>query len=308
MRRHGEGRGDVTFGLDVPAERLAELWLRRTARETPLSLLTEDTGWRHMGPAPGGRAVELPGFDHGGPRVSLDPVDGTRNLMTDLRSAWTVVGCCGPGSGEPRMQDVSLGIVAEIPDSRAAVRRTFRAVRGGGCTLETRWLADPGRRAVRELHVDEDDRVDHGYFPFFRYAPDMRPPIARVEALFFERLERHESADTRHCFDDQYICSAGQLALLMLGTYRMVADLRPLVARRLGRPTVPSKPYDLAGAVLCAREAGCVVEAPEGGALDVPLDCETPVAFVAFANERTADRLRPHLHAALDEAGPLEGA
>jgi fructose-1,6-bisphosphatase/inositol monophosphatase family enzyme len=81
-----------------------------------------------------------------------------------------------------------------------------------------------------------------------------------------------------------------------------------LVARRLGRPTIPSKPYDLAGAVLCAHEAGCVVEAPTGEPLAFPLDCTTPVALAAYANPETARRLRPHLHAALADAGPLEGA
>ena len=86
----GEGVGDVTYGLDLPSEEWIRGWSREVARGTPLSILTEDAGWRHLGPPDPDR--ELDGFDHGGPRIVVDPVDGTRNLMADLRSAWTVVG------------------------------------------------------------------------------------------------------------------------------------------------------------------------------------------------------------------------
>ena len=44
------GAGDRTFGLDVPAEEVCSAWLEEMARQTPLSLLTEDAGWRHRGP------------------------------------------------------------------------------------------------------------------------------------------------------------------------------------------------------------------------------------------------------------------
>ena len=44
---------------------------------------------------------EIRPFDHGGPRVVIDPIDGTCHLMNDLRSAWTVIGLAGPGEGQP---------------------------------------------------------------------------------------------------------------------------------------------------------------------------------------------------------------
>ena len=55
----------------------------------------------------------------------------------------------------------------------------------------------------------------------------------------------------------------------------------------------------MAGAILCAREAGCVVEHPSGAELDFPLDVSTPVAMASYANRATARRLRPHLQAVL---------
>lgn len=299
-RPESVGAGDWAFGIDVPTERVLDQWLAQVALEGPLSLMTEDAGWRHRGPNGRGGVRELPDFDHGGPRVVVDPIDGTRNLMHDLRPAWTLVSFCGPGAGCPSLLDVSAGLISEIPDSRGGSFRVVSAERGAGCELRVRSLADGRVESERPLVADADARADQGYFPFFRYAPNLRAPIAALEARFLERLERYEGAYVEHCFDDQYCCSAGQLVLTMLGRYRMVVEARPLVAAQLGLETRPSKPYDVAGAMLCAREAGCVVEHPLGDTLDFPLDTETPVNFVAFHNSGTAERLRPHLRAILD--------
>ncbi|MHC4893053.1 MAG: inositol monophosphatase family protein [Planctomycetota bacterium] len=298
------GAGDWAFGLDVPTERELDLWLDEQARQGPLSLMTEDSGWRHRGPDGAGGVVALDGFDHGGPRIVVDPIDGTRNLMHDLRPAWTLVSFCEPGPDAPRLADVTVGLIGELPDSRGGAYRVLTAVRGAGCHITERELQGDRTRYARRLSVDDSDRADQGYFPFFRYAPILRAPIADLEATFLARLAEHEAAYTEHCFDDQYCCSAGQLVLTILGRYRMVVEARPLVADWLGVSTRPSKPYDVAGAILCAREAGCLVEHPLGHDLDFELDTETPVSFVAYHNASTGARLRPHLTAALDATRP----
>ncbi|MFT5052316.1 MAG: fructose-1,6-bisphosphatase/inositol monophosphatase family enzyme [Chlamydiales bacterium] len=299
----GQGAGDVTFGLDEPTEQVLSAWLEERAREAPISLMTEDAGWRHRGPAPPGANTtrELPGFDHGGPRIAVDPIDGTRNLMADLRSAWTVISFCAPGPTQPEYADVSLGLVGEIPDSRAALYRTVKAMRGAGCTLRTDPLQEEvgSRTATSPLVSDADDRADNGYFPFFSYMHDQRPAMAAVQADFFARLARDEGANVRSCYDDQYISNAGQLVLLALGTYRMIVDARAWIARRDGMTTIASKPYDVAGALLCAEEAGCVLRSLDGEALAFPIDTETAVGFVGFANAGTYSRLWRHLDGAL---------
>jgi hypothetical protein len=246
---------------------------------------------------------ELEGFDHGGPRIVVDPVDGTRNLMTDLRSAWSVVGLAGPGAGLPRQKELVFGMLSEIPDTRAASYRRLSAMRGGPCHFEERTFYKGGPIVKPlELHTGSDARVDHGYFPFFKYMADQRPQIAAVEARFLERLERAEGAEVRSCWDDQYISNGGQLALLSIGTYRMIADLRAHLAQRRGQPTLTTKPYDIAGALLCAQAAGCILTAVDGSELDFPIDVATPVSWVGWVNEATRARLAPHLAAALAAA------
>ena len=301
-----QGAGDVTYAIDARVEAAIELWFEEIARNEPLSLLTEDTGWLHRGPDGRGGTRALEGFGHAGPRIALDPIDGTRNLMADLRSAWTVVSFAGPGAAAPRLADLSYGLVSEIPDSRGGRYRSLEARTSRECTLELRELHSGTLVSRRTLTPDGDARVDHGYFPFFRYSPDQRPALATIETTFAERLRVHEGANLRHFFDDQYISNAGQLFLLSIGTYRMIADVRGWLARRMGTTTVNSHPYDVAGAIFCARAAGCVVEAPLGEELAFELDVTTAVDFVGFTNRATAARLRPHLDAALDTA-PRDG-
>ena len=181
-RPHGRGVGDVTFGLDVPAEEHIAAWTRAAAGAQPLSLLTEDAGWRHLGPDGRGGVRELDGFEHGGPRIAIDPVDGTRNLMADLRSAWTVVAFAPPGAAQPRLSECTGGIVSEIPGALAARWRRFSSG-GERCTLALHELAGGAPVSERDVRADADDRADHGYFPFFRYEPAQRPAIARLSLI-----------------------------------------------------------------------------------------------------------------------------
>jgi len=311
-RPQGRGAGDFTYGLDLPSEAFLRGWQEARAREGPLSILTEDMGWRHLGPAPGGGVRELDSFDHGGPRIVFDPVDGTRNLMSNLRSAWTVVSFAPPGPGMPQLSELTCGMLAEIPTTHA---RDFRVFSSDG---ETTWLeegtltgdvrtelASVGRS--REVHTDDDDRPDHGYFPFFRYDPLERLHLAEWEHRFFQRLQELESAELHSVYNDQYCSTGGQLVELMLGNYRMSVDARGLAVRRTGRDQTVAKPYDIGGGILCARAAGCELSDAEGGELDFPMDVETPVDYCGYVNAKTRARLEPHWLAAIAPGSPAPG-
>lgn len=288
-----QGAGDLTYAIDEGTELAATRWMDALRTREEFSLFTEDEGWRHASRTDAA-------FAHAGPRIVLDPIDGTRNLMLDLRSAWTEVAWCAGGVGQPRSTDVVASLLSELPDERAGRYRVLEAGPEGPATLEVFTVDGDELIARDELAADpDDDQLEHRVLSFFRYEPRWRPRIARIEAAFFERLAAHEAIDPRHCFDDQYISNAGQLALLALGQYRFVCDLRAFLAQRHGEPAVTSKPYDLAGAVHLARAAGCVVEAPDGSPLDFPLDATTPVSYVGYANEAIARKLRPHLLRAL---------
>ena len=109
-------------------------------------------------------------------------------------------------------------------------------------------------------------------------------------------------AGKAHCFEDQYISTGGQLYELLAGHDRFVADLRPLLERSLAARGlhlgICCHPYDLA-TELTAREMGVIVTDPAGGPLRAPLDVDSDVAWVGYANQAVRDQIEPLLQAAL---------
>lgn len=296
----GVGAGDVTFGIDAVAESEVTRWLEQEAAQRPLSLLTEDAGWRHRAPASGGGSEEVSGFDHGGPRLVLDPIDGTRPLMHDLRAAWVVLGGAGPGAGAPNLSDLDAGLLTEIPDTRGHRGRVLTAARGCGARLRELDLVSGDVAADRELRADGDPRLDRGHFPFFGFTPEGR---AAAQALSRDVFQALEGIDPLTVLDDQLCSNGGQLALLACGTYRAVVDARMTLNRIHGTDVQTAKPYDLAGGIVVAREAGCVVERPDGAPLDMPIDATTPVEFAAYHNGATRAGMAPALTRALASSG-----
>ena len=105
-------------------------------------------------------------------------------------------------------------------------------------------------------------------------------------------------------FEDQYPSTGGQLYSLASGADRFLADLRPLMQRvadergeTLGHCC---HPYDIC-TLLIAQELGVEMTAPDGTQLNVPLDVETPVAWVGYANQKIRQQVEPVLLQVLGE-------
>ncbi len=290
-----QGAGDVSFAPDVVTEEVLSAWLAEQARQGPLSLLTEETGWRHGGPSasdPGWQA--LPDFGHGGPRVVVDPIDGTRPWLHGLRSAWSVLAWAPPGDRQPTLGEVQWGCVAEIPLPEAGWVRRLSAQRGRGCWRRDVPLVGQAPQPSRRCRTPDPSEVQPGFYPFFAFHPAQRPTMAKAALEFLERLQHWEGLALDQAYEDPYIASGGQFALLAMGHYPMLVDARPKVLGPGDLPTQCAKAYDIAGAVLCAQEAGAVVLDLEGHPLDGPLDVSTPFGWVAYGGPRSQKRLHPH--------------
>jgi len=143
--------------------------------------------------------------------------------------------------------------------------------------------------------------VAHGFASFAKFFPEGKAWLAAREEALWRELGVDGAANGQPVFDDQYLSTGGQLHELIAGHDRFVADLRPLAFARLGLArgaALACHPYDLC-AELIAREAGCVVTAPDGRPLRAPLDTTTPVAWTGYANRALARRLAPALRRVL---------
>lgn len=232
-------------------------------------------------------------------KVIIDPIDGTRGLMYDKRSAWFLAALAPQKGGATSLADIVVASMTEIPTSKQWRADQASAVRGGGVVAESFDLVRGGT-APLQLQPSRAADFRNGFVSVAKFFPEGKALLARVEEELMGRLGEIGQAGSM-VFDDQYLSSGGQIYELMAGRDRMVADLRPLVFRKLGLDSpLACHPYDICTAMLL-DEMGGVVEQPSGKPLDAPLDTTTPVAWVGYANRQLAERVRPVLRAVCNE-------
>jgi len=297
-----EEEGDTIYAIDKVSEELIVHFLEKeVARRTPIVLIAEGLeGGKVV--LPEGTREEDAVF-----RVIVDPIDGTRGLMYQKRSAWILTGVApnrGPGTS---LADIEVAVQTEVPLVKQHLSDVLWAARGEGASA-LRHDRIRGTSTPVALRPSSSPTIAHGFAMISRFFPGAREELAAID----EEIVRGALGPVRpgkaHCFEDQYISTGGQLYELMAGHDRFVADLRPLMepglAARGLRLGICCHPYDLA-AELVARELGVVVTDAAGGPLEAPLDVEADVAWVGYANPRVRAEIEPLLQAALRKRGLL---
>jgi fructose-1,6-bisphosphatase/inositol monophosphatase family enzyme len=280
---------DTIYAVDRVSEEAVLGWLARNwPRRWPVEVVME--GLEGRGPVvfPDGVAVGDTQF-----KCIIDPIDGTRGLMYDKRSAWSLAGVARQRGEKTGLEDILVAAMTELPTSKAGAADQLSAVRGQGVVAE-RMDGRTGRKRRFQPRPSTAREVAHGFASFVKFFPAGKAWLAKLE----EELWRELNAGTE-IFDDQYLSTGGQLYELLMGRDRFIADLRPLAITRLRlRSALACHPYDLCTA-LVAREAGCVVTGADGGPLCAPLDTTSPVAWVGYANVGLARRIGPALRRVL---------
>jgi hypothetical protein len=292
-----ETRGDTIYSLDAAVEGvILPILERELAPATSLVLVAEGLADRPV-VLPGGRPEDARLV------VILDPIDGTRGLMFDKRSAWFLAGAAPRRGEDTRLEDIEAAVQVEIPTSRSELADILSAVKGEGARGETLHLGT-GRRTVFTPRPSGAGTVRGGFATIARYFPPGREALAGIDDEVLRRA-LGDPAGRTVAFEDQYISTGGQLHGLLTGRDRFVADLRPLVYEKLARGTASGlscHPYDLSAALI-AREAGVIVRSVPGGPLCVPLDTHTPVAWAGYANRAIQREIEPLLARVLAERG-----
>jgi len=296
-----DGAGDTIYAVDRVSEaRLLELLEREVAPVAPVLVIAEGLD----GPValPRGTREEAAAF-----RVIVDPIDGTRGLMYQKRSAWILTGVAPNRGKATSLRDVELAVQTEIPLLKQHLADALWAERGRGAEAE-RWNRLTGARAPLALRPSTATTIAHGFAQVSRFFPGARAELAAVDDEIAVALLGPVTPGKAHSFEDQYICSGGQLYELMAGHDRFVCDLRPLMegllAARGQALGICCHPYDLC-TELIARELGVVVTGIGGAPLDAPLNVEADVAWAGYANEALRAQVAPALEAALRRRGLL---
>ncbi len=295
-----ESEGDTIYAVDrVSEELLVELFEHELTTFAPLVLVAEGIE--------GGELVLPRGTAESDAvwRIVVDPIDGTRGLMYQKRSAWVLTGVAENRGSETNLQEIVLAIQTEIPLVKQHLCDTLWAVRGEGARAE-RFNRLSNERQALALHPSRATSIRHGFAMIARFFPGARDELAAIDEEIVRGALGPVEPGKAHCFEDQYLSSGGQLYELMMGHDRFVADLRPLVETLLNRRGLSlgicCHPYDMC-TELIAREAGVIVTDQQGEPLRAPLRVEPDIAWAGYANDAIRREIEPLLQDALKRRG-----
>jgi len=242
-------------------------------------------------------------------RLIIDPIDGTRMLMHDKRSAWFLAAVC-PDKGESTtLADSVASVMVELPTSKQNLADAFVTSAGEG-TKSLRFSVSSDRppqisegiefSAVPSRKADLQD----GFATVLSMFPGTRRLAADLAERIAERCGVVTSIPT--VFDDQYISTGGLMYHLMTGRDLCSLDLRPQFNQILDRSGddrfIESHPYDLAG-LLAAENAEVIMTNGFGQPLTAPLDVNTGVDWCGYANVQIRELIEPIVQEWLTEHG-----
>jgi fructose-1,6-bisphosphatase/inositol monophosphatase family enzyme len=294
--------GDTIYAVDrVSEELLIELFETEIAPLAPLVVVGEGL--------PGGKIVLPHGTDEADAvwRVIVDPIDGTRGLMYQKRSAWILTGVAPNRGSETNFQDIELALQSEIPLVKQHLCDTLWAQRGTGAQAE-RYNRLTGERFPIRLQPSKSHSIRHGFAALARFFPGVREELAAIDEEIVRGALGEVEHGKAHCFEDQYLSSGGQLYELMAGHDRFIADLRPLMEPLLEKRGLSlgicCHPYDLC-TELIARELGVIVTDAKGESLSAPLNVEADIAWAGYANQHIREEIEPLMQTVLRKRGLL---
>jgi fructose-1,6-bisphosphatase/inositol monophosphatase family enzyme len=289
----GVSAADTIYHIDRLSEDALLAWFEREwPRSLPVEVVME--GLNEGATFPRGTPVRATQW-----KCIIDPIDGTRGVMYDKRSAFILAAVAPQRGARTHLGDIVVAAMTELPTSKQTRADQLSAIRGQGVRAEThdliaattrRWIPRPSRAT----------HFEHGFASLARFFPEGKTLLATIEEALWRELGILGKNGGQLVFDDQYISTGGQLFELVAGHDRMLGDLRPLAYAKLGlsNASLCCHPYDICTALI-AREAGCIIEGPGGGELRAPLDTTTPVAWMGYANRELARLVRPVLKGVL---------
>jgi fructose-1,6-bisphosphatase/inositol monophosphatase family enzyme len=286
----GVSAADTIYQVDRISEEAILGWFaRHWPKAWPVELVMEGLEGEAV-TFPRGTTVGRTGF-----KCILDPIDGTRNLMYDKRSAWILTALAPQRGARTHLGDIMVAAMTELPTSKMWRSDQLSAVRGRGVKAQACNLLT-GRRRALPVRPSRAKNFEHGFASIAKFFPEAKGLLGALEERLWKELGLLGKNGGQLVFDDQYLSTGGQIYELLIGHDRMLGDLRPAAYAKagFGSASLCCHPYDICTALIL-QEAGGIVEAPDGRPLRVPLDTTTPVAWMGYANTTLARQVRPVL-------------
>lgn len=238
-------------------------------------------------------------------RIIMDPIDGTRGLMYDKRSAFFLAGAAPNLSVHTRLKDIEVAVMTELPTSKQLYSDTLWAIKNQEAAGARRNLLTQERKNL-VLRPSRASTIAGGFAQIARFFPPGRDILAAMEEEMLAQIFPDMPEGKALLFEDQYISSGGQLYELIMGHDRFVADLRACLFRKMkqdGKKTGHvCHPYDIC-ATLIGQESGILLTDARGNVLDAPLDTSSPVDWIGYANAAIRSEVEPVLQRIMEQYG-----
>jgi fructose-1,6-bisphosphatase/inositol monophosphatase family enzyme len=296
-----DSAADTIYRLDSLVEPLLEDFCRDWSRTVPLVLIAEGIDGES-----GEEGVKV--FPEGSDardaviRVLIDPIDGTRGLMYDKRSAWFLAGVAPNKGPLTRLRDIEVAVMSELPTSKMTFADVLWAIKGQGSHGQRIDLRTAEQRTLL-MQPSKASSIDHGFASISNFFPGTK--VLASELMEFIAASLIGPADVKRAtvFDDQYISTGGQFYELIMGHDRFNADLRPLFYEiQKQSEGLCCHPYDCA-AMLVAEEAGVWLTDGLGNPLDGPLNVTSGISWAGYANAELRKKIEPLLNRFMLERG-----
>ncbi|MFQ3270935.1 MAG: hypothetical protein ACI9A1_001254, partial [Lentimonas sp.] len=250
---------DVIYAIDVIADQAIHTWFEANwSADWPVQIIMEGLEDSEILCFPTGTVAEATTL-----KCIIDPIDGTRGIMYDKRSAWILAGIAPQRGNANALADIEVSAMTEIPTTRQWRADQLSATRGGGMLATAFDIRNHFTQAPVELQPSEACDVRHAFGTICRFFPAGCTLLAQIEEQLWETLYGDSSDGTPLVFNDQYISTGGQFYEILSGHDRFIADVRPIAFRVLDiEENLSAHPYDVCCALIL-EEAGCIVEHPD---------------------------------------------
>ena len=121
----------------------------------------------------------------------LDPIDGTRNMMYDKRSAWILTALAPQRGVQTDLRDIQVAAMTELPTSKQLRSDQVSAVRGRGLVAEAVVLRSRGAhtRSNPTLRPSQAKDCRHGFCLLFaKFFPDGKAFTGGIEEALWGSL------------------------------------------------------------------------------------------------------------------------
>jgi fructose-1,6-bisphosphatase/inositol monophosphatase family enzyme len=190
--------GDTIYAIDVVGEEVVNRFAETLAATHSFVLIAEGL--------PGGRrCYPKNGTDEASAdwRIIIDPIDGTRGLMYQKRSAWVLTAVAPNRGPDTSLRDVVLAVQTEIPLVKQHLSDQLWALKGEGAQAR-RYNRLTGQSMAVRLTPSTASSIAHGYSSITRFFPGARDVLAALDEAIVLAALGPPTPGKASCFEDRY--------------------------------------------------------------------------------------------------------